>query len=63
MSVVDRRSVVGIFSHPDAWMAAASGLRAKGVKGLEGWAPFPCTAWKRPWALSVALLVVLFCLC
>ncbi len=41
MSVNDRRSVVGIFSHPDAWMAAASSLRAKGVKGLEGWAPFP----------------------
>ena len=30
MSVVDRRSVVGIFSHPDVWMAAATALRAKG---------------------------------
>lgn len=41
MSIVDRRSVVGCFRHPDHWMAAASALRAKGVKGLEGWAPFP----------------------
>ena len=41
MSIADRRSVVGIFSHPDAWMAACSALRAKGVKGREGWAPFP----------------------
>ena len=41
MSIIDRRSVVGVFRHPDAWMVAASNLRAKGVKGLEGWAPFP----------------------
>lgn len=41
MKLEDKRSVVAIYRHPDAWMDACRAVRARGVKGVEGWAPYP----------------------
>lgn len=56
MTIQDRRSVVGIFRHPDSWMEAASSLRATGVKGLEGWAPFPVHGMEKALGLKRSLI-------